>query len=186
MAFEAYLYVEGVQADSTSAIGLKPPSQVVIPAGAGPIEIKTFGLGIEMPMVENRSATGAATIGRANFEPFDTEKSLDTSTAALMFFCLSGKHINKAVVAVYRATGEDTSAGKSQLYLKITYGGVIITEVGVNSGGADEMPSETLKFDYAEVEYVYYKTNATTGKAEGGIASFKWNRVANSGEKFIS
>lgn len=176
MAFEAYLYIDGVQGDSTSEVGKSQN-----PCGSGPIEIKSFGLGIEMPTVENRSGTGAITVGRANFEDFETEKSLDLSTGALLFFCLSGKHIPQAVIMVYRSTGEGNQS-KPTLYLKITYSDIVITEVGV-TGSGDEMPNETLKFHYSKVGYTYYKTNARTGEATGQLANFFWDRVENSGTK---
>ena len=180
MAFEAYLYIDGVRGDSTSEIGLSPDKRVAKSAGGGPIEIKSYGLSLEMPLVENRSATGAVTVGRANFAEFETAKSLDVSTGALLFYCLSGKHIKQAVVAVYRATDEGGD-GKPTLYMQAIYNNIVITEVGV-SGGGDEMPSETLKFNYGNVKLVYYKTSPTTGKSEG-LAEFHWDRVANTGEK---
>lgn len=179
MAFEAYLYIDGVNGDSTSKIANdKSPNKL------SPIEIKTYGLGIEMPLVENRSATGALTVGRANFDDFETEKSLDKSTASLLFFCLSGKHIPKAYVHVYRSTGEDESEGKSTLYMEILYDDVIITEVGLSASG-DEMPSETLKFTYGKVIYRYHKTDTKTGKSINKKAEFTWDRVSNSGKKDV-
>jgi type VI protein secretion system component Hcp len=178
MAFEAYLYIEGVPGDSTSQIAKDFSAK---PAGAGPIEIKSYGLGIEMPMVENRSATGLATVGRATFADFETAKSLERSSAALLFYCLSGKHIGKAIVAVYRSTDDDEK-GKPALFMQIIYNHIVITEVGV-SGSGDEMPSETLKFNYGDVEYKYFKTSKKTGKTDGGVARFKWDRMTNTGEK---
>jgi len=179
MAFEAYLFVDGIQGDSTSTTPAKIEPK---PANSAPIEIKTYGLGIEMPMVENRSGTGAATVGRATFEDFETEKTLDVSTGSLLFFCLSGKHINTALVAIYRTAGEDESAGKGSLYMKILYEHVVITEVAVKGGG-DEMPSETLKFNYGKVSYYYYATDPKTGKTNTTPAEFIWDRVSNSGKK---
>ncbi|MDF9826554.1 type VI secretion system secreted protein Hcp [Ereboglobus sp. PH5-5] len=178
MALEAYLYIEGVQGDSTSEVG-KSASE--IPAGAGPIEINSFSLDLNMPLVENRSGTGAVTVGRANFEDFETGKSLDISSGTLLFYCLSGKHINRAVVMVYRAAGEGDQ-GKPTRYLKITYSNIVITEVNI-TGSGDEMPSETLKFNYGKVAYTYYKTDARTGAATGQLANFFWDRVENSGTK---
>jgi type VI secretion system Hcp family effector len=178
MAFEAYLYIEGIPGDSTSQVA---KNFTVRPAGSGPIEIKSYGLGISMPMTENRSATGLASVGRANFEDFETAKSLEKSTAALLFCCLAGKHINQAVVAVYRSVSDD-DAGKPALYMQIIYNHIVITEVGV-SGSGDEMPSETLKFNYGSVEYKYFKTDKRDGKSTGQIAEFKWDRTTNTGTK---
>lgn len=179
MAFEAYLYIDGVRGDSTSAVAKNEvPAET---SSAGPIEIQTYGLGIDMPLVENRSATGAVTVGRANFEDFETAKNLDISTSALLFFCLSGKHIPFAVVKVYRAVADDDSS-KPTLYMEIKYQSVVITEVGV-SGSGDEMPTETLKFNYGSVEYKYYKTDPKTGKSTNQLAIFSWDRGANTGTK---
>lgn len=176
MAFEAYLYIDGVRGDSTSATGKEK-----VPCGQGPIEIKSYGLGIEMPLVENRSGTGAVTVGRANFEDFETTKDLDISTSALLFYCLSGKHIPKAVVLVYRSVS-DSDGSKPTLYMEIVYESVVITEVSV-SGSGDEMPVETLKFNYGAVAYRYAKTDKKTGKPTNQIAEFNWDRATNTGGK---
>jgi len=181
MAFEAYLYIQGVNGDSTSGIGQNPPTEVDAPHKR-PIEIKTYGLNIEMPLVENRSATGAITVGRANFADFETSKSLDVSTASLLFFCLSGKHIDKVVLAIFRRTGEGDGDDKPTLFMSALYEHVVITEVGV-SGSGEEIPSETLKFTYSDVKYTYYKTDPKTGKTTGQSATFNWHRVENSGDK---
>ena len=177
MAFEAYLYIDGIRGDSTSKIA-KDKSPI---PGAGPIEISSYGLGIEMPVVENRSSTGAITVGRANFEDFETEKNLDISTSALIFNCLAGTHIPKAVIMIYRSTSDGKNSAPV-LYMQIEYESVVITEVGV-SGGGDEMPKETLKFNYGSVKYTYSKTDKKTGKATGTTAIFDWNRATNTGTK---
>lgn len=183
MAFEAYLYIEGVQGSSTSKVGKAPPSPHTPPAGAGPIEIQSYGLGIEMPMVENRSGTGAITVGRANFEDFETTKNLDVSTNALLYYCLSGKHINKAMILVFRSAGEeDGGQSKPTLYMKMEYQSIVLTEVSV-SGSGDELPTETLKFNYGYVKYTYFTTNKKTGAADGGSKFFDWDRTENSGDK---
>ncbi|MDR2674921.1 MAG: type VI secretion system tube protein Hcp [Opitutaceae bacterium] len=178
MAFEAYLYIEGVRGDATSAIAKAPPGA---PAGSGPIAIKSFGLNIEMPQAEDRSATGAVSVGRANFADFETAKTLDISTTALLFFCLAGKHINQVLLRVFRSVSDDDTS-KPTLYLEAVYTGVVLTEVGV-SGSGDEMPSETLKFNYATVKYNYMNTDKKTGKATGGKTEFSWDRTTNAGAK---
>lgn len=178
MAFEAYLYIEKIRGDSTSKIAKEATG---VPANSGPIEIKSYGLGIEMPVVENRSGTGAVTVGRANFEDFETAKDLDVSTQALLFSCLAGTHINQAVVMVYRSVGEGDGT-KPTLYMKLVYEHIIITEVSV-SGSGEEVPTETLKFNYGTVKYEYTKTNRKTGVPEGGVVSFEWDRSSNTGKK---
>lgn len=180
MAFESYLFVDGIEGSSTSATA-QDAQKLAAMGSAGPIEIKSYGLGIEMPIVENRSATGAITVGRANFEDFETEKDLDLSTGALLFCCLSGKHIKKACIMIYRAMGNE-SDGKSTLYMKIDFDNLILTEVGV-SGGGDELPKETLKFTYSHVKYIYYKTDQRDPSIKLGSATFDWDRVANAGTK---
>jgi len=180
MAFEAYLYIDGVNGDSTSKIG-KNPNGIRVKTSTTPLEIKTYGLNIEMPMVENRSATGAVTVGRANFADFETSKSLDTSTASLLFFCLSGKHISQIVLAVYRRTGEEDQGSKPTLFMQAIFKNAVITEVTV-SGSGDEIPSEAFKFNYADVQYVYHKSDPKKG-TEGGSTDFTWHRIENAGDK---
>jgi type VI secretion system Hcp family effector len=173
MAYDAYLFIDEIPGDSTSTTW-----ENAKPSTYRPIEIKSYGLSIEMPVVENRSATGAATIGRANFNDFECEKNFDGATPHLLFHCLAGKHIKNIYCLVFRSTEEGADP---TLFLKIHYQDNIITEVGV-SGGGDELPKENLKFSYGTVNYEYTRTDLRTGK-KGAKATFVWDRIKNTGTK---
>jgi len=54
----------------------------------------------------------------------------------------------------------------------------VITKVGV-SGGGEELPKESLEFNYGICEYHYQQTNHETGKKEGDVKKFGWSTVNN-------
>lgn len=170
MAFDAYLTIPDIPGESTS-------ESITKRAGGIPIEIKDYSLGLEMPVNENRSAVGAATSGRAAFNEFECSKSLDKATAKLCEACMSGKHIKIIYCDLYRSIG-DTE--KVAAYLEVEFHDCIITEVSVQSSG-DELPTESLKFNYGKVKYKYTAYDHDTGKASSkGNREFTWNQIANS------
>jgi hypothetical protein len=54
----------------------------------------------------------------------------------------------------------------------------VITKVGI-SGGGEELPKESLEFNYGVCEYWYDKTDHATGQAANKPVRFGWSTVAN-------
>ena len=181
MAFNAYLVF-----DSASAIKGESTSEVAKDKHA--IEVSDYGFGVSMPVTSSRSDGGGATVGRANFDVFTANKNIDTATTKLVEFCCKGTAIKRIVLHLYRA-GEGSDATGTVKYAMVVFGACVITKVAV-SGGGEELPKESLEFNYGACEYLYQETDHDTGKPKDGVKPAKagWSTVKNkyvtSGQNF--
>lgn len=176
MAFNAYLVFHEeskIKGESTSDIA----------KGAGAVEISDFGFGVSMPVTTSRSDGGGATVGRANFDVFTCSKNIDSATCKLVEFCCKGTAIKKIVLHLYRQ-GEGSDATGVVKYAMVVFQHCVITKVGV-SGGGEELPKESLEFNYGVCEYWYKWTDHETGKYDGPDKPsdpnphYGWSTIAN-------
>lgn len=172
MAFNAYLVFDtksGIDGESTSEIAV----------GSGAIEIADYSFGVTMPVTTSRSDGGGATVGRANFELFTCNKSIDTATWKLFEFCCKGTAIEKAMLHIYRQGAGDAEKDTGVVkYVCIIFHHCVITKVGI-TGGGEELPKESLEFNYGGCEYWYQPTEHDTGKAKGEAKKAGWSTIAN-------
>jgi len=185
MAFNAYL-VFGV--DAPLKIGGESTSDIVkaLEKGkTGAVEVTDFGFGVSMPVTTSRSDGGGATVGRANFDVFTASKNIDMSTVPLMEYCCKGTNIKRIVLHLFRS-GESSETGVVK-YAMYVFGNCVITKVAI-SGSGEELPKESLEFNYGQCEYWYQFTNHDTGKPEGANQRSGWtlikNKSTSSGEKW--
>jgi len=178
MAFNAYLVFT---VDGALKIGGESSSEVakdLLKADNGAIELTDFGFGVSMPVTTSRSDGGGATVGRANFDVFTASKNLDTATVPLMEYCCKGTNIKRVVLHLFRSgDSNETGAVKYAMYV---FGNCVITKVGI-SGSGEELPKESLEFNYGQCEYWYQVTDHDTGKPISGKNPFKsgWTLVKN-------
>jgi type VI secretion system Hcp family effector len=172
MAFNAYLVF-----DEASKIKGESTSDVAKDKGA--IEVSDYGFGVSMPVTASRSDGGGATVGRANFDVFTANKNIDTATTKLVEFCCKGTAVKRIVLHLYRA-GEGSDATGTVKYAMVVFGSCVITKVAV-SGGGEELPKESLEFNYGACEYLYQETDHDTGKPKDGVKPAKagWSTVKN-------
>jgi len=181
MAFNAYLVFtkdSAIKGESTSV-----PQDGADKAGA--IEVADFGFGVSMPVTASRSDGGGATVGRANFDVFTCSKGIDTATTKLFEFCCKGTNIKQIILHLYRQ-GEGTSGSGVVKYAQMIFQNCVITKVAI-SGGGEELPKESLEFNYGVCEYRYQWTNHDSGKPDDGgppseapkKPTFGWSTVRN-------
>lgn len=172
MAFNAYLVF-----DEASKIKGESTSDVAKDKHA--IEVSDYGFGVSMPVTSSRSDGGGATVGRANFDVFTANKNIDTATTKLVEFCCKGTAIKRIVLHLYRA-GEGSDSTGTVKYAMVVFGSCVITKVAV-SGGGEELPKESLEFNYGACEYLYQETDHDTGKPKDGVKPAKagWSTVKN-------
>jgi type VI secretion system Hcp family effector len=171
MAFDAYLYIEGAPGESTSKLK-DPPISIV------PIELKSYDLGVTMAAAPSRSGFSGAVTGRSKFNEFSCEKNIDIASAVLCFYCASGKHITNIFCDLYRSAGDDKVK-----FATLHYKDAIITECSVKAQGGDDLPTETLKFNYGAVTFEYTPTDHATGQATGSKKRMTWSQITNKGTK---
>ena len=178
MAFNAYLLfgVKGslkIGGESTSDV-----VQALAKEGNGAIELTDFGFGVSMPVTTSRSDGGGATVGRANFDVFTASKNIDSATCNLMEYCCKGTNIDRIVLHLFRSGDAATSTTGVVKYAMYVFGNCVITKVAI-SGSGEELPKESLEFNYGQCEYHYQFTNHDSGKAEGQAVKSGWSLIAN-------
>jgi type VI secretion system Hcp family effector len=178
MAFNAYLLFKTsgdpkILGESTSDIA----------NGKGAIEVTDYGFGVSMPVTTSRSDGGGATVGRANFDVFTCSKSIDTCTPRLVQYCCKGTAVPKIVLHLYRQ-GQGTDASGVVKYAMVVFQFCVITKVAI-TGSGEELPKESLEFNYGACEYWYQWTHHETGLPTGDGApaekqpKFAWSTVQN-------
>ena len=184
MAFNAYLCFN--VGTNTQKIGGESTSDVVKDLwktdqqqNTGAIELTDFGFGVSMPVTTSRSDGGGATVGRANFDVFTCSKNLDTATTSLVDYCCKGTAIKRIVLHLYRQ-GEGADNAGVVKYAMVVFGMCVITKVAVQGGG-EELPKESLEFNYGMCEYMYQMTDHETGKKRDDVALCRkgWSLVKN-------
>jgi len=183
MAFNAYLVFhksvrgggkgKGIFGESTSL----PDKNAKADHGA--LEIADYAFGVSMPVTTSRSDGGGATVGRANFDIFSCTKNIDTSTPYLVEYCCTGKNIPTICLHLYRqGVGTDVEVSGAVKYAVVVFQNCVITKVGVQGSG-EELPKESLEFNYGYCEYQYQETNKTDGRPKGQSFACGWSTVTN-------
>jgi len=176
MAFNAYLVFHadtGIVGESTSQPeGDKTPPYIAV-------EPQDYGFGVSMPVTTSRSDGGGATVGRANFDVFTCTKGIDTATSDLVKFCCKGTNIPAIVLHLYRAGDADTKSGTGAVkYAMVVFQYCVITKCAV-TGSGEELPKESMEFNYGKCEYIYQLTKHETGEATGKYKRFGWSTIKN-------
>jgi type VI secretion system Hcp family effector len=174
MAFNAYLLF--LTEKDKEIVGESTSLPVAAAEKGVAVEVSDFGFGVSMPVTASRSDGGGATVGRANFDVFTCSKNIDTSTCKLFEFCCKGTAIKKIVLHLFRQGQEDDSGVVK--YAMVIFQHCVITKVGI-SGGGEELPKESLEFNYGVCEYFYEMTDHDTGKATGKISRASWSTIKN-------
>lgn len=107
------------------------------------IELQDFNLGGETPATIG-SATGGAGAGKIKFNEFTIKKTTDAASPAFFRNCTAGAHYKKVTLAMRKAGGDPSSAGKPPL--RYILHEVIVTNVNPADHGAK------FSFGRSEVE----------------------------------
>jgi type VI secretion system Hcp family effector len=148
------------------------------------IEVTDYGFGVNMPVTTSRSDGGGATVGRANFDVFTCTKNIDTSTCELMSKCCKGTNIKSIALHLFRAGAGDSHAAGAVKYALYVFQNCVVTKVAI-SGSGEELPKESLEFNYGVCEYWYQYTDHDTGQAasppsgKGNKDPKGWSTVTN-------
>ena len=176
MAFNAYLvFIDAAKIKGESSSSPEPG----VTRDNGAIEVSDYGFGVSMPVTSSRSDGGGATVGRANFDVFTCSKGIDTATASLVQYCCKGTAIDSIVLHLYRA-GDSTESGVVK-YAMVVFQYCVITKVAI-TGSGEELPKESMEFNYGKCEYVYQETDHNTGKPIGNPKRFGWSTIKNKEE----
>ncbi|SOZ01554.1 hypothetical protein CBM2595_A30411 [Cupriavidus taiwanensis] len=129
--------------------------------------------GIEQQSTMHAGSGGGA--GKATVSDLSFEHFIDRASPNLMKYCLTGKHINEAVLVVRKAGGNPLE------YLKLTMTDVIVTRVSPKGSVDDEVRMRekvALSFSRVKQEYVVQNAQGGSGGAVTAGYDIKGNKEA--------
>lgn len=158
---DIYLHMDGIKGESADH------------AFKDEIELASFSHNMHQAGSQMAGTAGGATAGRVQFGDFTIIKPFDLSSPKLMEFCSKGNHINNVWVQLRRA------GGTQNVYYEFHFKDCVITSI-TKSGDAnhDNLPTETVTFNYSEYKEVYHK-QAREGGGIAGSLEFAWNLKGN-------
>jgi type VI secretion system secreted protein Hcp len=160
MPFDTFLDLTGVPGEST-AKGME-----------GKIEIYSFSWGASNPTTVS-SGKGGLSGGKASVSSFNIMKKTEKSSPKLFQACCSGKHFDKAVVTLRKATGD---AGQKP-YLTYTFTDVMVESIQWSgSTGGDDTPTESVSLAFAKVAISYQQQDSKGGNV-GSAVDASWDQT---------
>jgi type VI secretion system secreted protein Hcp len=137
----------------------------------GEIDVLAWSWGMSQSGTTHLGPGGGA--GKVNVQDISITKYVDSATHALMKCCFTGKHFEKAVLTVRKASGED----KPLEYLIIKMQDLIVTSVSTGGSGGEDRLTENISLNFAKV-HVSYTPQTGSGGGEA-VKKYGWNVPAN-------
>jgi type VI secretion system secreted protein Hcp len=136
------------------------------------IELLGFGHEMTQPVSNTTVSAGGASTGRTQHGDFAITKYVDKASPKLYEAVSNGKHFGKAKIQACRA-------GTNQVvYLEINLEQVMVSNVQLNhsngqstAGGAVQLPTETVHFNYGKIEWVYTQQKRQDGSGGGNVTA---------------
>jgi type VI secretion system secreted protein Hcp len=91
--------------------------------------------------------------GQANVQDLTVTKYVDKASPLLFFNCVTGAHIEQAVLSIRRA------GGKPLDYMVVTLKQVVVTSVSTGASGTDDRVQETISLNFSEITHQYTPQN---------------------------
>ncbi|MDN6859267.1 type VI secretion system tube protein Hcp [Pseudomonas sp. CAN2814] len=132
-------------------------------------EIDVLNWSWGMTQSGNMHVGGGGGAGKVTIQDLTLTKYVDKSTPNLMMNCSSGKHIDKAVLTVRKAGGDNQVE-----YLIITLEEVLVTSMHTGGSGGDDRITETISLNFGQVA-VDYQPQKVDGGKDGGPIKYGWN-----------
>lgn len=160
MAQDIFIKIDGIDGESQDS------------AHKNEIEVTSWGWQILQQSNMHAGSGGGA--GKATVEDLAFEHLVDRASPNLMKYCLTGKHIDQAVLTVRKAGGNPLE------YLKLTMSDVLVTLVHPSGSNADSGIRENVRLSFAKVKQEYVVQNAQGGSGGAVTAGYdiKQNKEA--------
>jgi type VI secretion system secreted protein Hcp len=155
MAFDAFLKIDGIPGESTDD------------KHKDWIEVLSYGLGIQQPASASASTAGGAATERAIFQDVSITKALDKASPKLALACADGTHVKQVTLELCRAGGDKVK------YMEYGLTNCIISSYhdGGSAGGAEDLPIETVSFNYGKIEWIYTQQKRADGSGVGQVVA---------------
>ncbi|CAJ91802.1 DUF796 domain-containing protein [Cupriavidus necator] len=161
MAQDIFLKINGIDGESQDS------------SHKNEVEVLAWDWSIEQQSTMHAGSGGGA--GKATVSDLSFEHFIDRASPNLMKYCLTGKHINEAVLVVRKAGGNPLE------YLKLTMTDVIVTKVSPKGSVDDEVRMRekvALSFSRVKQEYVVQNAQGGSGGAVTAGYDIKGNKEA--------
>lgn len=138
-------------------------------------EIEVLAWTWDIKQQSNMHAGSGGGAGKATVSDLTFEHFIDRASPNLMKYCLTGKHINEALLVVRKAGGNPLE------YLKITMTDVLVTKVSPSGSVLDEVSMrESVALSFAKIKQEYVVQNAQGGSGGAVTAGYdiKGNKEA--------
>ncbi len=168
MAFDAFLTFTG------GPVKIKGETQDSVYKNA--FEISEFSFGAENTL-NITSATAGAGAGKATFKEFTVKKQTDASSGPLLQSIGLGAHFSKAQLYLRKSGASATGSG--QAYLVFAFGMVAVKSIEWSGATGDDVPTESVVFEFGELFVGYYKQDNTTGALDTTVKSGSWSKIKN-------
>jgi type VI secretion system Hcp family effector len=159
MAFDAFIKISSIKGESQD---FHHP---------GWIEVVKYGFAVGQQISRTTGSCGGATAQRSDFSEFVFKKELDVSSPLLSLACAEGRHVDKVILDVCGASGEEMS------FMQYELRNCLISHVSTLHKHYFAM--EIVRIDFGKIYWIYTRQNRTGGSAMGRIAC-GWNRETNS------
>lgn len=157
MAIELLLKLEGVEGEA-ERVGFEKQ-----------IQLDSFNWAFH-----NTSSPTGAGAGAGKVEAFgiDCTKRVDKASPKLFLAVTTGKHFPKAVLTALKAGGD-----KAVDYMKIEFDTLFLVDLQASaSSGADDVPIESLKFNFGKVTVTYNEQKADGTKGAAIVATYDFKK----------
>ncbi|MGS0742984.1 Hcp family type VI secretion system effector [Glaciimonas sp. GG7] len=130
-------------------------------------EIELLSWSWSISQQSNMHAGSGGGAGKATVDDLEFEHFIDRASPNLIQYCLSGKHIDEAVLVVRKAGGNPLE------YLKLTMNNVLVTGVSPYGSSIDEArPKEKVRLSFSRLKHEYVVQNAEGGSGGAITATF--------------
>lgn len=138
---------------------------------AGKVDVLAWSWGVSNAGSTHTGSGGGS--GKANVQDLSFTKYVDKASPNLMYYCVSGKHIDEGLLTVRKAGGESPVE-----YLKIKMTQIIVTSVSTGGTGGGDRLTENVTLNFAKVQLDYQEQDDKGGK-KGGPVPFTWDIAKN-------
>lgn len=153
MSQDIFLKINGIEGESQDN------------AHKSEIEVLSFNWKILQESTMHAGSGGGA--GKATVEDLEFEHHIDRSSPNLMKYCLTGKHVQEAVLTVRKAGGNPLD------YLKLTFSDVIVTSVQPFGSNSDDLRvRERVRLSFSKIKQEYAVQNAQGGSGGAVTAAY--------------
>ncbi|HEY2023142.1 type VI secretion system tube protein Hcp [Paraburkholderia sp.] len=135
------------------------------------IEVLAWSWGLSQSGTMHMGTGGGA--GKVSVQDLSFTKYSDKASPPIMAACTKGTHIDKAVLTVRKAGGDNPLE-----YYKITLEGLLVSAYSTGGSGGEERFTETVTLNFEKFHVEYQPQNAK-GAKEGGVVEVKWNIPGN-------